>query len=174
MNKKQELFAREYTQCFNASLAAIRAGYSEQSAATKGCRLLKNDDVKNYIEQLLNDRKNENKDIINGMIHELSLIAFMDNNRILSTNTPPQDLNFLEKKTIREIVQTETTDQAGNKKRTYKIRFFDKLRAAEILAKIVGAYELDNHQQPDNVVINLVPVGGYDPDNPEPDYDEND
>ena len=167
MNKKQELFAREYTQCFNASLAAVRAGYSEASAATKGCRLLKNGEVKNYIEQLLLDRKEKHENLINGMIHELSLIAFQDNDRVLSTNTPPQDLNFLEKKTIREIVQFETTDQAGNKKRTYKIRFFDKLRAAEILGKIVGAFEVDNsQQQPDNVIISFVPAD--DPDNPEP------
>ena len=161
MNEKQKMFCREYVLCFNATLAAIRAGYSEQSAATKGCRLLKNDQVKNYIEELLNERKNENKDIINGMIHELSLIAFMDNSKILSTNTPPQDLNFLEKKTISGFELTETTDQNGNKTRTYKVRFFDKLRAAEILGKIVGAYQIDHAQQVGEIRVNIRRAGEY-------------
>ncbi|HBD0332675.1 TPA: terminase small subunit, partial [Escherichia coli] len=37
LTDKQELFAREYLKDLNATQAAIRAGYSEDSAAVQGC-----------------------------------------------------------------------------------------------------------------------------------------
>ncbi|MBX0319764.1 terminase small subunit [Shouchella clausii] len=49
LNQKQELFVQEYLQCFNATKAAIAAGYSEKTARSQGQRLLTNVDVKKKI-----------------------------------------------------------------------------------------------------------------------------
>ena len=60
MTKKQKRFADEYLIDTNATQAAIRAGYSEKTAYSHGQRLLKNDEVQNYIkeqaEQVHNDK----------------------------------------------------------------------------------------------------------------------
>lgn len=60
MNKKQKKFADEYLIDTNATQAAIRAGYSKSSAYSQGQRLLKNDEVQNYIktkaEEVHNDK----------------------------------------------------------------------------------------------------------------------
>lgn len=48
---KQELFVKHYLMSFNATQAAIKAGYSEKTADSQGARLLKN--VK--VEKLIND-----------------------------------------------------------------------------------------------------------------------
>ena len=60
MNKKQKKFADEYLIDTNATQAAIRAGYSEKTAYSQGQRLLKKDEVKNYIktkaEEVHNDK----------------------------------------------------------------------------------------------------------------------
>lgn len=45
MTPKQELFAREYLVDSNATQAALRAGYSPQTAESQGSRLLKNVEV---------------------------------------------------------------------------------------------------------------------------------
>ena len=53
MTKTQKRFADEYLIDTNATQAAIRAGYSKKSAYSQGQRLLKNDEVKDYIDKQL-------------------------------------------------------------------------------------------------------------------------
>lgn len=49
---KAEKFCMEYVVDYNATKAAVRAGYSEASAANAGYRLLKNDDVLARVREL--------------------------------------------------------------------------------------------------------------------------
>ena len=46
---KHKKFVSEYLKDFNATQAAIRAGYSKKSAAETGCEILRNSKVKQYI-----------------------------------------------------------------------------------------------------------------------------
>ena len=55
LTKKQELFVCEYLVDLNATQAAIRAGYSEKTSAEQGARLLRNVNVKNYIDEKLKE-----------------------------------------------------------------------------------------------------------------------
>ena len=52
LSDKQELFCREYLKDFNATQAAIRAGYSEDTASQQGSRLLSNVKVSERLEKL--------------------------------------------------------------------------------------------------------------------------
>jgi phage terminase small subunit len=52
LNAKQDRFAREYVVDYNATQAAIRAGYSDQSAYSQGQRLLKHAEVSRFVETL--------------------------------------------------------------------------------------------------------------------------
>lgn len=53
MTAKQQRFADEYLIDCNATKAAIRAGYSEKTAYSVGQRMLKNVEVKSYIDARL-------------------------------------------------------------------------------------------------------------------------
>ncbi len=53
MNAKQRKFANEYLIDCNATQAAIRAGYNEKTAYSQGQRMLKNVEVKSYIDEQL-------------------------------------------------------------------------------------------------------------------------
>ena len=53
MTEKRKRFAEEYLFDFNATQAAIRAGYSERTAYSIGQRLLKDVEVKTYIDAAL-------------------------------------------------------------------------------------------------------------------------
>lgn len=59
LNDKQKKFCLEYTKDFNITQAAIRAGYSEQTASEQGSRLLKDVRVQAVIKNKLT--KIENK-----------------------------------------------------------------------------------------------------------------
>lgn len=52
LNDRQELFCQEYLVDYNATQAAIRAGYAEESAGVQACRLLKNDKVLSRVRAL--------------------------------------------------------------------------------------------------------------------------
>lgn len=52
LTDRQMNFCYCYYENFNATQAAIKAGYSEKTAAEQGCRLLKNVKVKEFLEKL--------------------------------------------------------------------------------------------------------------------------
>jgi len=54
MTDKQKRFCNEYLIDCNATQAAIRAGYSIKSAGRNADRMMKNDEIKTYIEEQLN------------------------------------------------------------------------------------------------------------------------
>jgi phage terminase small subunit len=62
LTDKQKKFAEAYIGCFNATEAAIKAGYSEKTAGNMGWQNLQKDKIKNYIDELreeINDTKDE-------------------------------------------------------------------------------------------------------------------
>ena len=52
----QALFAQEYVVDFNATKAAIRAGYSEKTARSQGQRLLTNVDIQAAVSEAIKAR----------------------------------------------------------------------------------------------------------------------
>ena len=61
LTDKQLLFATEYIKTANATQAALKAGYSENSARQQGSRLLSNANVSQYIQSHM---KKKNKSTI--------------------------------------------------------------------------------------------------------------
>jgi len=57
LNVKRRVFVEEYLRDFNATQAAIRAGYSERTAYSQGQRLLKFAEVQEYVEKRLQTLK---------------------------------------------------------------------------------------------------------------------
>lgn len=74
LNTKQTRFVEEFTVDFNASQAAIRAGYSEKSSRAIGCELLTIPDIKTAIQtrvkELSNDALVTRELIISGLLAE--------------------------------------------------------------------------------------------------------
>lgn len=60
MTAKQNRFCNEYLIDCNATQAAIRAGYSAKTAYSVGQRMLKNVEVKKYIDERFEKLKNDN------------------------------------------------------------------------------------------------------------------
>jgi phage terminase small subunit len=58
LTDQQKLFCQEYIVDLNATQAAIRAKYSEDSASQQGSRLLSIDKVQDYVSKLQDERSN--------------------------------------------------------------------------------------------------------------------
>ncbi len=56
LTEKERIFADEYIKTTNATQSAITAGYSEKTASSKGSQLLRKVKVRQYIDDVMNER----------------------------------------------------------------------------------------------------------------------
>lgn len=78
MTPKQQLFVDEYLIDLNATQAAIRAGYSEDTAYSQGQRLLKNVEVAKAVGNAMAERSVRTKITADQVLTELAKIGFSD------------------------------------------------------------------------------------------------
>lgn len=81
LTDKQLAFCREYVVDFNATKAAIRAGYSDnpESAAVEGSRQLRKAKIKAEINRISREIVDAQRDEVKArVLHELSAIGFDD------------------------------------------------------------------------------------------------
>lgn len=59
LTEKERIFADEYIKTTNATQSAIKAGYSEKTASSKGSQLLRKVKVRQYIDAVMNERSKD-------------------------------------------------------------------------------------------------------------------
>lgn len=150
MNTRQERFAEEYNIDLNATRAAIRAGYSEKTAYSMGQRLLKNVEVKTYIEKLQEANAKRAEISADDVVRELALIAFSratDYAKVVEKEWVNESGEPDSYRTI-ELVPTE--DLTEEQQRALAVlkrgrdgleaKPYDKVRALELLGKHLGLF----------------------------------
>lgn len=122
MTAKQKRFCDEYLIDLNATQAAIRAGYSENTARVIGAENLSKPALKSYIDQRMAEK-------------ESALIAKQD--EVLKYLT-----SVMRGETQSEVVVIEGTGEGCSEARTMQKAPDEKerLRAAELLGKRYGAF----------------------------------
>lgn len=76
MTDKQKIFVYEYLIDFNATQAAIRAGYSKDTAGAIGAENLKKPQIQQFLEKYQNDRSEKCGIKFDMIIEELRKIGF--------------------------------------------------------------------------------------------------
>lgn len=74
---KQNMFCQEYIIDFNASQAAIRAGYSSKGAGVQGGKLLEIPKINARIKECIAERAKRTEITADNVLKELSKIAFI-------------------------------------------------------------------------------------------------
>ena len=154
LTDKQEAFCREYVVDYNATQAAIRAGYSTKTANEQASRLLANVNIEKRVEQLKSnilekveiraeDVAKSDKDVVEVTWEELH-----NWDGFVAMAKPPEELTDRQKRAIKGLTQTGSYF-------TYVLHDVDK--AKERLMKYSGGYEKDNSQKtPQIPVINVI------------------
>lgn len=146
----QKKFAVEYMKDFNGTQAAMRAGYSEKSAAVSACILLKNKKVLAVIDSLEKELSTRFLSTKERVLKEMSILAYSDiadyadaNGRIDVTNLrslPPQVTRAIKKvKMIRRTVTTPTGTTVTDEKLDFEL--YDKERPLTLMGKEVGLFK---------------------------------
>nr|DAG70455.1 MAG TPA: Terminase small subunit [Caudoviricetes sp.] len=142
MTKKQKRFVEEYLIDLNATQAAIRAGYSPETAYSIGSENLKKPEIRACIEKAMAERSKRTGVNQDRIIMELAKIGFLN----------PKDLVNFDEATVKEEAAEEdlaaiasvrvksfpTKDGEGIER---EIKMYDKPKALELLGRHLGMFK---------------------------------
>lgn len=159
LNDRQRLFCREYLKDFNGTQAAIRAGYSPDSAYSIAYDLLKKPEIISEIKTLVGRLLEEQEIQIARILQELYIIALSDITDFFGREEPwvetdpdtgeekvdgRKELQMRLKEELgektRAIAQIEERSSRGRSVET-KYKLHDKLKAIELIGKYLGMFK---------------------------------
>ena len=150
LTDKQEAFCREYVVDYNATQAAIRAGYSKKTANEQGAQNLAKLSIQKRVEQLKSnilekvEIRAEDVALSDRDVIEVTWEELHNWDGYVATAKPPEELTDRQKRAIKGLTQT-------GKYFTYVLHDVDK--AKERLMKYSGGYEKDNKHKLDVNVL---------------------
>lgn len=157
LTKKQQLFVDEYLIDLNATQAAIRAGYSVESARDIGCENLTKPNIQQAIAEKMAERSKRTGVNQDRVILELAKIAFVNISDVVDTDTgeilpnaSQDDLACI------ESVKFKQSDNQYGGSIEREVKVASKLKALEMLGKHLGMW---NDKVDVNVAIPVVISG---------------
>jgi phage terminase small subunit len=144
MTSKQQRWVEEYLVDFNATQAAMRAGYSKKTAHVIGSENLQKPELKVAIEQKKAEFTHKTGMKVGEIIAELALIAFSDINHYVSYRDDGtvyfdwSDMPIGASQAVRELSQDAYWEGSGEASREVKrtrFKLHDKLKALELLGR---------------------------------------
>lgn len=139
MTKKQKRFIEEYLIDLNATQAAIRAGYSPDTAKSIGSENLTKPDIQAHIARAMAERSKRTGVSADRVVMELAKIAFVNANDVIDADTAtlkpdaaPEDTAAI------QSVKVKTFGEDGLER---EIKMADKLKALELLGKHLGMFK---------------------------------
>lgn len=139
MTKKQKRFAEEYLIDLNATQAAIRAGYSPDTANEQGSRLLANVSVSNEINRAMAERSKRTGVNADRVVRELAKIAFVNAADVINAKDATLRNDATEDDTA--AIQSVKVKTFGDDGLEREIKMADKLKALELLGKHLGMFK---------------------------------
>lgn len=136
LSDKQRNFCYCYYESFNATQAAIKAGYSEKTAAEQGCRLLKKVKVKEFLEKLREAYRTEFLLTQERVMNRHMQIAFSDMRDFITEDGKLRknyDGTLIKKMTIRSSNYSD--GEVAKEDRTVIIELEDRKQSFSLLTK---------------------------------------
>lgn len=139
MTKKQKLFVEEYLIDLNATQAAIRAGYSPETAGSIGNENLKKPEIRARIDKAMAERSKRTGVNADRVVQELAKIAFVNAMNVIDqkTATVKEDASSDDTAAILSV-KVKTFGEDGLER---EIKMADKIKALELLGKHLGMFE---------------------------------
>lgn len=163
LTAKQEAFCNEYLIDLNASAAARRAGYSEETAGAIGWENLQKPEIQDRLTELRKKLDKDNDGLIQQVIDELKKVGFSNIQDFIESGNSIKDLTQVDTgkaAAVASIKKSVTTfgDGEGNEgeKTVVEFKLWDKLSALEKLGRHLGIFEADNTQKSAVINVNMM------------------
>jgi|SRR6185503_13120087 len=143
LTDKQAMFVQEYIVDLNATQAAIRAGYSEESASVIGCENLTKPYIQAAVQKAMDLRSERVQITADRVLVELAKIGFADvrdmftdSDQIKCVKNLPDDIAAAVQ-SIEIVTRPDGVDENGDKtvEHIHKIKLADKKSSLELLGK---------------------------------------
>jgi phage terminase small subunit len=141
LKDKQRKFCEEYIIDFNATQAAIRAGYSKKTAAVIGAENLIKPNIQNYLTELKQKAAEESGITKKQLIDELAKIAFFDIRKIYNEDNSLLDIKSFDDDSASAVAGIEVDEifeQRQLSGYTKKVKLHNKIAAIERVSKMLG------------------------------------
>jgi phage terminase small subunit len=139
LNSKQLRFIDEYLIDFNASQAAIRAGYSKKTAGSIGFNLLKKAEIQQAIKAKQRELANKAGITRERIVAEVARIAFADVRRLFKSDGTLKPVQEIDDDTAGALAGVDVVETGGEMPViTKKVKLWDKNSALEKLLKHLG------------------------------------
>lgn len=143
LNEKQKRFVSEYAKDFNGTQAAIRAGYSPQTAGAQAYDLLKKPEIKAEISKLGKEAEFDAARILK----EIGRLALVDIGQAFTKEGALKDLADMPEDVRRCISAIEYEDlfegRGEDRQKVgdlVKVKFWDKTKALEMAGKFLKLF----------------------------------
>lgn len=137
LTEKQKRFCEEYLIDLNATQAAIRAGYSSETAGSIGFENLKKTEIRARIDAAIAERSKRTGVTADRVVRELAKLAFVNAADVIDTqhgevleNASRDDTACI------SAVRVKTREDFTER----EIRLCDKTKALELLGKHLGMF----------------------------------
>ncbi len=142
LRPKHQRFVEEYLTDFNATQAAIRAGYTKRSARQVAQRLLTNDDILEAVEAR-RDRLTQQRDLTaERVLHQLACVCFADIRKLFDARGRALKPYQLDPHTAAAIAGIEYNGK------TFKYRFSSRTEALNLAGRYFKLFREDAPTQP--------------------------
>lgn len=139
MTQKQKRFIEEYLIDLNATQAAIRAGYSPDTAKAIGSENLTKPDIRAQIDRAMAERSKRTGVNAERVVQELAKIAFVNAAEVIDPKTATVKEDALPEDTAAiQSVKVKTFGEDGLER---EIKMADKIKALELLGKHLGMFQ---------------------------------
>ena len=139
MTKKQKRFIEEYLIDLNATQAAIRAGYSSDTAYSIGNENMKKPEIKACIDKAMAERSRRTGVNADRVLMELAKVAFVNASDVIDADTATVKADALPEDTAAiQSVKVKTFGEDGLER---EVKMADKLKALELLGKHLGMFK---------------------------------
>lgn len=141
MTKKQKRFVEEYLIDLNATQAAIRAGYSPDTAQQMGSENLSKLVIKNAIDKAIAERSRRTGINQDRVIQEIAKLAFLNPIDVIDMDeaTIKGEANRDDTACIASVKVKVIPSEDGNITER-EVKTYDKLKALELLGKHLGMF----------------------------------
>lgn len=153
LKDKQLRFCEEYMKDLNATQAAIRAGYSEDTAGAIGWENLKKPEIEEHLKVLQAALSQRNGDLAQRVIDELVKVGFSNIQDYIGSGNEVLDLSEIDSNKaaalsgVKKATTTFGDEKTGGVKEVIEFKLWDKIGALERLGRHVGIFEADNKQK---------------------------
>lgn len=160
MTKKQKRFVEEYLIDLNATQAAIRAGYSPDTAGSIGNENLKKPEICACVEKAMAERSKRTGVCADRVVQELAKIAFLNLRDVIDPKTAAvrEDASDEDTAALQSIKVKKLYSETGESIER-EAKAADKLKALELLGRHLGMWndKLDVNGVEGVVIVNDIP-----------------